>query len=234
MSTDKPLIFISCGQQTPEEQSLGKQIVELIRNLDLYEPYYAQNEQSLDGVTENILSKLYKASGLIVVMHNRGNVQTRSKTFVRGSVWIEQEIGIAAFVRQVLKRDIEIMAFVQQGLQREGIRDFILGNPTEFSTEDEVITALHQNLPTWQLTPIYNDKPLKFPDLDGKQIDETKKHYADLGREVSWPSWINRDAKLAEGYEVAYHPTTRQEIWAGCRNDGTCEHILMVKPKGKL
>ena len=51
MSSQKPLVFISCGQATQEEIELGNTIESLVRELTNYEPYYAQNQANLNPNT---------------------------------------------------------------------------------------------------------------------------------------------------------------------------------------
>src|SRR5437867_3068666 len=90
-------IFISCGQVTTAEKALGKEITTLVSSLPGYRGYLAQNQNSPSGVTEHILKALNDSVALIGVMHRRGEVTDQNgKRTQRGSVWIEQEIAIAA------------------------------------------------------------------------------------------------------------------------------------------
>src|SRR5690349_13622215 len=103
MTSMKPLVFVSCGQVTESEKRLGKTICELVRKAGL-EPFLAENQSDFHGLNENILGALNDAQGLIFVMHPRGIVTDHSgATWSRGSVWIEQEIAIAAFIQQTRK-----------------------------------------------------------------------------------------------------------------------------------
>src|SRR5258708_3723041 len=99
----KPIIFVSCGQYSPNERKLGEDICRLIHEIrpDL-EPYFAQAQSTVDGLSNNILKALYSAAGFICVMHERGEVRGGDEVYIRGSVWIEQEIAIAAFMTHVL------------------------------------------------------------------------------------------------------------------------------------
>src|SRR5262249_24980532 len=98
------LVFISCGQYRETEISLGKALAEAVTDLTAFEGYFAQNQTSLDGLSQNIFRALNRASGFIAVMHHRGSVRTLHGEHVRASVWVEQEIAIAAFLRQALDR----------------------------------------------------------------------------------------------------------------------------------
>jgi hypothetical protein len=65
-------------------------------------------------------------------------------------VWIEQEIAIAAFVTQVLKRQVNVVAFVHRDIKREGMREQLLLNPVPFDEDQEVLDKLGVLLPSWR------------------------------------------------------------------------------------
>jgi hypothetical protein len=65
-----PLVFISCGQYSEQEKKLGKAVT-IVKGLG-FDPYFAENQSSLKGLHENILSKLNECSGFIAVVHPRG------------------------------------------------------------------------------------------------------------------------------------------------------------------
>ncbi len=155
-------IFISCGQVSVAEQELGKAICALVRELTPFDPYYAQNQSSLDGLTKNILEKLGVAAGLIAIMHPRGEViSPGGRTHTRGSLWIEQELAIAAFVVQALKRPLPVAAYIHADIAREGIREQLQLNPVTFRLDAEVLDHLRQVLPTWRSLPA--GQPLASP-----------------------------------------------------------------------
>ena len=91
MNDQKPIVFISCGQQTTEEKQLGEEIQTIVRNLTPFEPYYAEYQSSLEGLTKNIFESLSRCVGFIAVMHHRGRINSDSGS-IRASVWVEQEI----------------------------------------------------------------------------------------------------------------------------------------------
>ena len=144
-------IFVSCGQYTEEEKTLGGRICEIVR-LSKHEPYFAETQSNLRGLHENILSKLFECSGFIAVMHPRGEVHLSPTVHhYRGSVWIEQEIAIAAFIAHSLKRNIQVAAFIHETVKREGIRDLLHLNPISFRTEGEIIEKLPTVINNWRL-----------------------------------------------------------------------------------
>ncbi len=149
MTRNRDIVFISCGQQTEREKQLGEQIQALVRELTPFEPYYAEYQSSLEGLTKNIFAAIHRCVGFIAVMHHRGRIGPPD-SLVRASVWIEQEIAIAAFVRAVLGKNIEVAAFTEQGVVLEGVRKQLLLNPKEFTENEEVVANLRLILPAWQ------------------------------------------------------------------------------------
>jgi hypothetical protein len=155
----RPVIFISCGQLSAEELRLGKALCEIVLKDGRYAPYFAENQSSLEGVTQDILGQLTAAAGFVAVIHPRGDVHVPDATvsggvrqFHRASVWIEQEIAILAAQRQAQGRNIPVQIYSKRGVAREGLRSYVMTNPLEFDREDEVIDHFRQLLPAWALT----------------------------------------------------------------------------------
>lgn len=139
------------GQLTQEEKSLGKQIQSLVAELTPFEPYFAEYQSSLEGLTDNIFRSLDQAVGFITVMHSRGEVTIPDRKIMRASVWVEQEIAIAAFLVQTLGRKLHAVAFIQDGIHLEGVRKYIIFKPEPFKESAEVIQRLKAILPTWNV-----------------------------------------------------------------------------------
>ncbi len=141
-------IFISCGQYTDEERELGKRVCSLVEECTPFHGYFAQNQTTLQALSENVLRRLYESVGLIVIMHHRGKIE--GQTTIRASVWIEQEVAMATLMEQVLGRPLHVALFVQGGIAIEGIRQQIQLNPIQFTNSDEVVAHLRETLPTWK------------------------------------------------------------------------------------
>ena len=151
---DQEVLFISCGQQTDEEKRLGAGIIELVTELTSFKPYFAEEVSSLDGLTNSILSALESASAFVTVMHPRGTVTSPSgRSHTRGSVWIEQEIAIAAHLVHVHKKKLRVQAYVHHDIFLEGIRQQLHLNPVRFLTNSEILDDLRTKLPTWSPRP---------------------------------------------------------------------------------
>ncbi|MGZ9067603.1 MAG: hypothetical protein ACXW2I_19975 [Burkholderiales bacterium] len=104
------IVFISCGQQTEQERPLGASIALLVRELTPFEPYFAEYQTSLEGLSKHVFGALHRCVGLVAVLHARGRVE--SANLVRASVWVEQEIAIAAFMQEALGRKLHVAALI--------------------------------------------------------------------------------------------------------------------------
>ncbi len=148
------LVFVSCGQSTPGERQLGQQIAKLVEQETGCIAYFAENQTTLEGVTENILKRLHDAVGFIAIMHPRGSVSNPSNptraAWMRGSVWVKQEIAIAAFISQALQRPMQVRAYVHESIRREGLRDKLHLNPVSFNEDSEILQDLSSLLPSWR------------------------------------------------------------------------------------
>lgn len=125
-----------------------------MREMTPHEPYFAENQNSLEAFTTNILGSLDNAVGLIAIMHPRGVVTfPDNHQEVRGSVWIEQEIAIAAYITQILKRPLNIAPYIHRSVRREGMRDQLLLNAVPFVDDSEILIHLRDVLPSWKDLP---------------------------------------------------------------------------------
>ncbi len=144
-------IFVSCGQFTTQEKELGKAIVKLVDSVPGMKAYFAEEVQDLNALDSNILAKLHECDGFITVMHPRGDIRRPGgSTLTRASVWIEQEIAIATYIRQMEKRPLPVIAFKHRSVGIEGIRSLIQLNPVEFNDETEVLDKLPALLGRWK------------------------------------------------------------------------------------
>lgn len=148
------IVFISCGQYRNEEIALGKALAQAVTDTTAFEGYFAENQTSLDGLSQNIFGALNRCTGFVGVMHHRGTVKTLHGELVRASVWVEQELAIAAFLRQAQGRHLAVAVYIQKGIQREGVRDKLLLGPVEFDTEVEVLSDFKARLADGRFAPV--------------------------------------------------------------------------------
>jgi len=148
----KPVVFISCGQYTNAEIALGEEIARIVKATKGVDAFFAQQQSDLNGLHDNILRAIKNCVGFIAVMHPRGTVDRPNQPPVtRASVWIEQEIGIAAYIQFTEKNALPVVAFIHESINLEGIRTLLQLNPTRFTHDEEVLAALPQLLKTWKL-----------------------------------------------------------------------------------
>jgi hypothetical protein len=156
--SENALVFVSCGQVTDAEKKLGRDLIALVERVPGLQAYFAETVSSLEGLTTNIFKNLERASAFVTVMHHRGLVKGRSGADrIRASVWIEQEIAIASFLRHTRSPNLQVAAYAQRGIAREGVRDKLLLNAVEFGTEDEILADLASKLTRWDLRPRRSD-----------------------------------------------------------------------------
>jgi len=146
----QPLVFISCGQWHDHEKRLGQDLLAAVNETAPLRGYFAEYQSSLSNLSRHIFEALDQCVALVAVMHQRGIVMTPDGQIMRASVWVEQEVAIAAFLTERLSRRIEIAAYIQKGISLEGLRSQLILNPVEFETDDEVLSHFKSLLPTWK------------------------------------------------------------------------------------
>ena len=74
-------------------------------------------------------------------------VQTlKNEQQIRGSVWVEQEIAIAAFLTHARGKALQSVVYIQEGIALEGVRQQLLLGPVSFSKGEEVISDFRAQL----------------------------------------------------------------------------------------
>ena len=156
MVSDKPIVFVSCGQYAAAEKKLGNDICALLQEVrpDV-EPYFAEDQSTVEGLSNHILKALFRSAGFICVMHQRGDLELpEGKIITRASVWVEQEIAIAAFMNHALGHSVPIFFYKEVGIGLEGIRSVLMMNPrVEFTEESQVLADLRSVLPATVFNP---------------------------------------------------------------------------------
>ena len=135
---------------------MGKSAERLIHEQTGFAAYFAENQNSLQGLSENIFDALKRASGFVAIMHHRGHVTAPFDTHTRGSVWIEQEIAIAAFLRFFTGRTIPVLLYLQRGadgteIKREGLREQLRLDPITFTSSEDVLNDLRMRIESGHL-----------------------------------------------------------------------------------
>lgn len=139
------LIFVSCGQLTEEERTLGRRIKAAIDAADGYEGYFADAVQDLTGLADHILDALRRSTGAVVVLHPRGHVVTDQGQDwgVRSSVWINQELALLAYRQFFEGIKIPILAFKHDSVSLEGAMTAFIINPKPLGSDEAVVSEVH-------------------------------------------------------------------------------------------
>ena len=150
----RSIVFLSCGQRTQEELELGRQISDLISDCG-FEPFYAQRRSDLRSLSDVIFESLSASAAYIAVVHRRELVDVALDNY-RGSLFIEQELAVAAYIRR--SRELPVLFYVQRGVERSGVRSTLLLNASfsdkeVFENDSEVIEHLRLELPKLRVTP---------------------------------------------------------------------------------
>jgi hypothetical protein len=196
----KPQIFVSCGQRTSQEKQLAGEICKAIKDHGAFDVFFAEFQHSLHGLNENILDALARTTGFVTVLHRRGNVSYHEKdsiALVRASVWVEQEIAIAAFIQRTEKRQLLTAAYIEEGVGREGIRELLHLNPAVFKTNDDVIVDLKDRLSMWQAPDTKSSSEDEYGKLD---LRHHPRFEAPVGRVVRLAPILTNKGSRAKEY----------------------------------
>lgn len=188
-------VFISCGQYTEAEKNLGKRIAEMVRSTTNLEPFFAEEVQDLNGLDTNILSAMRDSAAFITILHPRGEIiRPDGSKLVRASIWIEQEIAIATYIKQVENRPLPIIAFKHKSVSLEGIRTLLHLNPIEFGEEHEVLAELPARLELW--------RPLKSSEIELQLVSKSFRQHD--GHKIRWLETVlvNETNNRIDHYEL--------------------------------
>lgn len=149
------LIFVSCGQQTDEEISLGKAIKGLIDNTPGFRAYFADEVHDFDALASNIIDALQNCSGLIAILHDRGLVKKSDGRDWghRSSVWVNQEIAMLAYRQRAEGASIPVLVFKEDIVELEGAMTQLIVNPLPLRTQDDVVAQVHGWLKSTHFPP---------------------------------------------------------------------------------
>lgn len=140
------LIFVSCGQRSPEERRVGQQVKSLIEATDGFEAYFADNVHDLGGLGEHIFDALRRCTGAVVFLQPRGTVTGDDGVplGVRSSVWVNQEVALLAYRQFFEGHRIPILAFSAESVQLEGAMTAFIINPQPLRDESAMLDTVRQ------------------------------------------------------------------------------------------
>ncbi len=146
----KKLIFVSCGQITEDEKSLGKLVKDAIEATPGFEAYFAETVQDLETLGHHVLDGIQQCAGAIVVLQDRGVVTHSDGTEWghRSSVWVNQEVAILAYRQLSESKKIPILAFVDPSVKLEGAMTSLIINPKPLPSRADVADSVEAWLAT--------------------------------------------------------------------------------------
>ncbi len=152
------LIFI-CHGQLQEEREKGLELAKVVNETPGFSAFFAEAVHSTDGLSEHIFGNLERCDGFLAVIHKRGEVDFRGRTFTRSSVWIQQELAIVSFINYQRHpgRRIKVRVYAQHGIKREGVADTLILNPIEFGQDDELPALVRE----WLTGPDFAEDPVE-------------------------------------------------------------------------
>lgn len=153
-------VFISCGQRTNRETKIGKAVQDYFVSRD-FETYFAERVHSPDALTENIFTFLRQSEYFVFIDFKRENI---NKNEFRGSLFVNQELAIATFLRH------SGLGFCEKGVKREGILDYHLYNPFTFEEEKEIIEILEKETKKWDINSVNELKIMYDPKATSKNF----------------------------------------------------------------
>jgi len=135
----KAMVFISCGQSTEREKKIGFAIDSYFKGRK-FKTYLAERVHSPEALTESIFSSLQKSEYFVFVDFNREKLDSNKS---RGSLFVNQEIAIATFLK------LPGLGFTEKGVKREGILKYQIFNSFSFEDEAEILNRLPEETKDW-------------------------------------------------------------------------------------
>jgi len=129
-------VFISCGQRNEREKNIGFAVEDYFDKKG-FKTYFAERVHSPDALTENIFKFLRQSEYFVFIDFKREKI---NETDFRGSLFVNQEIGIATFL------GLEGIGFHEDGTKREGILDYHMYKPFPFTDINDIIKVLDKEI----------------------------------------------------------------------------------------
>jgi hypothetical protein len=156
----KARVFISCGQRTQREKNIGLEIDRFFKDKG-FETYFAEKVHSPEALTEHIFKFLRESEYFVFIDFKREKI---SKDDFRGSLFVNQEIGISTFLK------IPGLGFFENGIKREGILSFQIYNAFPFDDGTEIINRLREETRDWDPNSV-NELFLSYnPQYDSRNV----------------------------------------------------------------
>lgn len=131
------LIFIACGQLTDREKTLGLSIEKLLKKYNV-DTFFAEIAHDLEDLNSHIFKNIDSGTGFVAILHRRNKIDgSKFDT----SVWINQEIAIAAFLK-FKGKEIPSLILLEEGAEQEGLIKYTIANPLQFKSDEEALSII--------------------------------------------------------------------------------------------
>lgn len=140
-------IFVSCGQLTSKEKSLSEELINVIDKNGM-KGFSAEETHQPADLNSFLFKEIQRCDGLVAVMQKRGEIRYLTYPLTqRSSVWIQQEIAILFYRSFLVGKPIPVRVYIEKGVLREGLMNFSIINPIEFTAKKTIL----EDLPRWLL-----------------------------------------------------------------------------------
>ena len=93
----KKRIFVSCGQDTSAERTLGSDVVALLDRRGV-SGFFADHVHSATDLNSEVFRARQRGDAFLAILHQRGEVRFRDyPVSLRASVWVQQEIAVFCY-----------------------------------------------------------------------------------------------------------------------------------------
>lgn len=137
-------VFISCGQRGKTEKKIGMKVEDYFKGRG-FETYLAERVHSSEALTENIFKFLKQSEYFVFIDFRREPI---NKKEYRGSLFVNEEIAIATFLR------LQGIGFYEKGVKREGVLNYHIYNAFPFEAEKEIIDVVEKETKEWDMYSI--------------------------------------------------------------------------------
>jgi hypothetical protein len=133
-------IFVSCGQLSNDEKTLGRGLGAAIERHGM-KSFFAEDVHSTGALNTIIFKAIQTCDAFLGVLQKRGTVTYKDyPKSERSSVWIQQEIAVFSYRLFLEDRALPIRIYSERGIRREGVMEVAIVNAIEFESTAEVLT----------------------------------------------------------------------------------------------
>lgn len=134
-----------------------------------FEAYFAEKVHSSDALTENIFKFLRQSEYFVFIDFKREEIIDFKREEIkegefRGSLFVNQELAIATFLR------LQGLGFCEKGVKREGILHYHIYNAFPFKDETEIIQKLEEETKNWDINSVNELKMRYNPESTSKNF----------------------------------------------------------------